>query len=105
MSGAILNTMTPEAKNELLTNSIAKLLEPAQGREYGYDKRTQLQAAFDQACFQTVQQLFREALTTDPVIRQKLDALIKATLSKMLEASTDDLANVMASAFRDALMK
>lgn len=81
---AILESLTPETRNQLITAAIAELLNghPVENRRgYGNDKRTNMQIAFDRAVASAAEDIARKEVSEN----EQLRALFKKMLADACE--------------------
>lgn len=64
ISVALLQTLTPEKRDELITGAIQALLAKNVGS--AYDKRSELQRLFEQECTNVARLIIREHIESDP---------------------------------------
>lgn len=62
---SIIEQMTPEARDKIITDAIAALNKPTQGMGYGAKSETPLQRAFNQAVTLAVQDLVVKIVRAD----------------------------------------
>lgn len=92
---AILDSITPEARDQMLAGAIDKLLAaPARG-EFGYNayaahKKSNLELAFERAIFNTAVKVASEELNADPRLRQRVQSMISPLISGILNEDHDD---------------
>jgi hypothetical protein len=104
VSAAILQTVTAENRDTLITEAIANLLRPKEAR-YG-PKTSLLQEAFDFAVNEKARQILTEMLDTDQKIKAQVSDIIakaaeKAFNEERKEQMIDSMARAIATAFRD----
>jgi pyruvoyl-dependent arginine decarboxylase (PvlArgDC) len=103
VSAAILQTVTAENRDALITSAIASLLAP---NSSGYGGReSPLQVAFNLAIQQTARQIVKEMLDTDEQIKAVVEEIIisaakKAFSSEKKDTMIDSMANAIAEGFR-----
>ena len=74
---AILDTLSSETREELVTNAVKELIQiPKNTTTYG-DKRSVLQRAFGQAVSRVAEELIREQLEEDSLFKTKIQVLLK----------------------------
>lgn len=97
---AILDSLTPEVRDELLRKSISGLLEPTQG-SYGSKNPSILENAFRQAAQWNAERIVRDVLAED----SPQSALFKQTVLAALDKALADqsLVEHIASAVVKAL--
>ncbi len=85
VAGAIIGTLTPEVKQELLTTAVKSLLEPRKD-PYNYGKKlnTPLQDAFENQVSLIAQSVVREFLNKDTDLRAKIAEMYKLAVDKVL---------------------
>jgi len=104
VSAAILQTVTAENRDTLITEAIANLLRP---NSSGYGSKTSLlQEAFNFAVNQKARQILTEMLNTDEKIKAQVSGVIakaaeKAFNEERKEQMIDSMARAIATAFSD----
>ena len=97
VSAAILQTVTAENRDALITQAIASLFAP-NSSGYG-SKQSPLQDAFNSAVFAKARQIVIEVLDLDETLNNKIKAIIVEAAEKALsDEKRDDMINSMASA-------
>jgi pyruvoyl-dependent arginine decarboxylase (PvlArgDC) len=103
VSAAILQTVTAENRDALITSAIASLLAP---NSSGFGSRqSPLQLAFNIAIEQKAKQIVKEMLDTDEQIERAVEDIIisaakKAFSSENKDTMIDSMANAIAAGFR-----
>jgi|GEM_PF-4842166 len=100
---AIMGTLTPEVRENLLRSAISNLLNKKTG-EYGMGK-TELEIAFDRATTEVARELVREYVKSDASFMEKLNALIRETADRILNMPVDKMAEKMADAFTSSMRR
>lgn len=80
---AVLDSLTPESRSELITNAIKGLLKTPTGS--GYDKKSPLQEAFDWAVRNVAEEVAKEQIKGDPEIRATINKLITDSWTKLVD--------------------
>lgn len=78
---AVLDTLTPESRENLIASAIKGLLATPTG---GYDKKTPIQSAFDSAVREVAQQIAREQIIGDAKAKATITSLIAAAWEKLV---------------------
>lgn len=91
---AILDSLTPEVKATLITNAIASVI--SEKVSTSYNAPTVLQYAFNQAVRNVAEQVARDMLADDQVLKEKLKTLMLEAWEKLAggEAYTKLIENV-----------
>lgn len=107
VSKAIVDTLTPEMRVNLITSAVKDTLQKAESSNgYNSDRRSPLQRAFDNACRVEAERFAREQLEKDPVFQEQLQGLFKDVAAKLFdEQNRDELVSAMADNIRKALTK
>ncbi|CDO34649.1 hypothetical protein SPHV1_1750001 [Novosphingobium sp. KN65.2] len=71
---AVLDTLTPESRSELISNAIKSLLVKPTGNSY--NSKTPMQDAFDCAVRDVARAVAQEQIVGDPEIKAKITSLI-----------------------------
>lgn len=104
---AIIDSITPEARDQMLAGAIDKLLEaPARG-ELGYNayaarKTSNLELALERAIFTTAMKVASEQLDADPRLRQRIQEIIDPLILGLLE---EDYADFIKEAIGKAIVE
>lgn len=104
---AILDTLTPEAREQLITNAIKETLTvPQSSGGYGRKERSPLQQAFDSAVYDAANRFAAQTLTNDPAFNEQLKGLFADVANKLFASETrEELVSAIASTIRSALAK
>lgn len=98
---AIMGTLTPEVRDNVLRGAISNLLSPSTD---SWDRgQSPLTKAFSQAVEQVAHQLAREHVQNDPAIMDHLRGLVRTTGEKLLTQDVNKLAEKMADAFVNSI--
>ena len=103
VSAAILQTVTAENRDALITAAISSLLKP---NSSGFGaKESPLQAAFNSAIHQKAKQIVTEMLDADEQIKTALENIIISAAKKAFSAEKkndmiDSMASAIAAGFR-----
>ena len=103
---AIMDTMTPETRAELIQEAIASLLEPKkQGSGYNSPTKSDLQVAFDDVLRAEAVRYATGVLAEDPDFKDKVKALWRDVVEKMFGDSLvyKDLVEKLATNIATAL--
>lgn len=95
---AVLDSLTPEKREALITEAIKQLLTRTNDR---YDSRSSLQKAFDQAVFVVAGEIAREELGKDAAIRATIKKLMTDAFERM---STGEAYETLVEKVRDAMV-
>lgn len=99
---AIMGTLTPEVRAQLLQQAISNLLQPSTDR---YERgQSPLQQAFNIAVNSVAMEIAREEVKASQEIRDKLRALVAEVAAKVLNQDVDKLTEKMAEAFVSGIM-
>jgi hypothetical protein len=79
---AVLDTLTPEARAELLSNAVKSLLSIPTGNSY--DRKSPLQSAFDSAIREVAGQIAREQIVGNTEIKAKIEQMIADAWAKLV---------------------
>lgn len=105
---ALLDSVTPETRDQLMISAISNLMEPQKNkRGYGDDEPSILQSAYNTAAYQIANQTAREWLEKDENFRAKIRDLLAKVTERFFASpeALDDLAEKMASAMTEAFRK
>ena len=107
VSKAIVDTLTPEMRENLITSAVKDTLQKVESSGgYNSDRRSPLQRAFDSACRAEAERFAREQLENDPVFQEQLQGLFKDAAAKLFAAENrESLVSAMADTIRIALTK
>lgn len=109
VSKAIIDALTPEKREELLTNAIKGHLLAPQDNPRGFGSRSgrsPLQEAFDQAVWQVARDYANKHLAEDAAFRTQVEALFRDVAAKLFaEESRETLVSTIASTIREAMTK
>jgi hypothetical protein len=83
IAGAVLQAMTPEARQELLAKAVGSLLTPKK-ESWQKDAKSPLQEAFERAVFSVAHDVCREELKNDTVVREKVRGMVVAAVEKAM---------------------
>lgn len=105
---AVLESITPEARTELLEGAIKHLLtKPPKTTSYGADRESPLREIFQSQVRTVADQLIREQLSNDPDFKAKVSALwadiVKATFDN--EDRRNGMVDKISTAIGDALSR
>lgn len=79
---AVLDTLTPESRADLIGNAVKGLLTTPIGNSY--DKKSPLQSAFDNAVREVAQQIAREQIVGNAEIKGTITKLIADAWEKLV---------------------
>lgn len=100
---AMLGVLTPDVKEQMLTNAIAEILKPSTAL---FDKRkSPIELAFNRAVDSIAQAEACRMIEEDKVLREKIQTLLRITADKVLNADVDKLAERMANAFVESMRR
>lgn len=100
---AIVDAMTPEARQNLLASAVAQAINVQTG---SYDKKSALQRAFDGAVDNECRKYAMEALEKDGEFKKQIESLFADVAKKLFEQNTrDDLVSGLAQTIARALTK
>jgi hypothetical protein len=86
-SAAIFDSLSAEARENVVKQAIQHLLTPEKDRNhYNYGK-TPLQRAFDQAIYSAAQKAVDDAVKNDPAVKARIDEL----LGPLITGAIDEL--------------
>jgi hypothetical protein len=106
VSAAILQTVTVENRDALITEAIANLIAPTPSGFGGRKPISPLQEAFNGAVHDKARQLVTEMLNSDHTFSTKVNAVITEAVLKAFNDEKRDvminaMAHAIANAFRD----
>lgn len=98
---AIMGTLTPEVRAELLQNALTSILTTPPGTSaYGYSKPiSPIQRAFNEAVDLVAQQEAKRLVSEDADLRAKMQELLRKVADKVLATDMDKMAENMANSF------
>lgn len=105
---ALLDSVTPETRDQLMISAISNLMKPQKNtRGYGDDEPSILQSAYNTAAYQIANQTAREWLEKDENFRAKIRDLLAKVTERFFASpeALDGLAEKMASAMTEAFRK
>lgn len=79
---AIMDSLTPEKREQLIQAAIAGLLERKRSTRLGASDKSELQEIFEQATYATASQVIREGLEKDAVFREKIDSVFREAVER-----------------------
>ncbi len=100
MAKAIMDTLTPESRERLISDAVQRLLTTKVSDHY--DAPSKLQNAFDQAVQITAQQIAREIVGADDTIKAKIKEMFEKAWHN---ATVGDNANVIIDKVAQAISK
>lgn len=100
---AIMGTLTPEVRAQIIEKAISALLKPSTD---SWDRgRSPIQTAFDNAVAHCAKEIAKEQIAADEKIRTRLQELMRQAADKVLGMDADKLAEKMADAFTASIRK
>jgi hypothetical protein len=100
---AIMGTLTPEVRGQIIQKAISALLAPSTN---SWDKKkSPIELAFEQAITQLARDEAKRMIAEDEPTRLKVQELLRTTADKVLNADADKLAQRMADAFVDSIRR
>jgi hypothetical protein len=102
---AILDSMTPEHREQLLARAVAGLFEPNKQGGYPPDKRTKFEAAFDDALDYSCRQIVRELVAQPQYVDAIKPLLAKAVEKALVGENAERLVTVFENAITEGLSK
>lgn len=98
---AIMGTLTPELREQMLRQSISKILSPS--TDSWNRGKSPLEEAFEQATTQVAREIVKDMVAQDQAFMAQLRDLIRKVADKVLGCDVDKLAERMADAFTSSL--
>lgn len=103
---AILDSMTPEHKEQLLARAVAGLFEPvADKNSYSSDKRTKFEAAFDDALSLAMRNIVREIIAEERYQAAIKPLIVAAVEKALIGENSERLVSVFEKAIDAGLEK
>lgn len=100
---AIMGTLTPEVRADIIQKAISALLTPSTD---SWDRnRSPIQKAFDDAVAKIAREVASEHVKADAALMLRIKELVRAASDKMFSMDQDKLAQRMADAFCDSIRK
>lgn len=100
---AIMGTLTPEVRGQIIQKAISALLTPSTN---SWDKnKSPIELAFEQAVTQLARDEAKRMISEDAPTREKVQQLLRTTADKVLGADMEKLADRMAEAFTSSLRR
>jgi len=98
---AVIDSLTPESRTELITNAVKMLL----GRKTGnaYDSRSELQVAFDNAVRNVAHEIALEHVK-QPEMMEAINKIVAEAVKRALNLDSDAF-NAMADKMADAIRR
>jgi hypothetical protein len=90
MAKAILDTVTPEKRDELITKAIGFLMIPEKTGSYGGQTTSPLERAFQEAARVVAEKLAREALAADTKFAEQITKLFEDVAAKLFANEVRD---------------
>ena len=100
---AILDSITPEARNKLVTDAIAELLAVQPKDHYGLGGKSKLMEAFDSAIHIAARQLVTEQIKNDPQVQAQIQDLVSAPIAAICDGNYDGLPEKIGAAIGDGV--
>jgi len=100
---AIMGTLTPELRNEILQGAVKAILTERQST-WGNSK-SKLELAFEQAVAEVARKEAQRIVGEDTELRARIEALLRVVADKVLSADVEQLADKMADAFAASMRK
>jgi hypothetical protein len=102
---AILQSIDQQTKERLISDSVKSLIAPGKS-SYGRQEKSPLEAAFDQACFETLRNVAREIVQSEEV-KKNLRDLATKVFDKMWSNETlvEKVSNSLADSLSQLLME
>lgn len=102
---AIIDSMTPEKRNELIENAIKTVLATPRKQNSWDPDRSPLQLAFNEAVRICTDKMARDIIAEDVTFQAKLKELFADVAAQLFERDRDDLVDKIADAFASSLKK
>ena len=100
---AMLGVLTPEVKAKMLENAVQAILRPSTN---SWDnKKSPLELAFERAIERVANDEAKRMIENDEAIRERVQALLRSTADKVLNADADKLTQRMADAFVSSMRR
>lgn len=104
VAGAIMNSLSQEQRNTLITNAVAYLLGPGEERGYGRGRSpSPIEQAFNNAIDFEARKVAAEVLTDNADVQTKLRELITEAVESLMTKNREDTVNRIARAIGDGL--
>lgn len=102
VAGAIIQTLTQEKREELISHAVQALLTPPPTRN-SWDKPlpSPIQQAFDVAVENVAREVAKEQVRSDPALRARLAELITKAVERLM--NSDEVLDRLAQAFGAAI--
>ncbi len=102
---AILDSMTPETREQLLVRAVAGLFEKSDTDKYKSNPRTKFEEAFDDALLMSMRVIVRE-LIAEPRYQDAIKPLLAAAVDKaLLGENRERLVSLFENAIDEGLTK
>ena len=98
---AVIDTLTPEKREELLTNAVQHILSAKESSNY--NSPTLIQGAFNSAVAAVARETAMEQITKDPEVKAKIEGLIKDAWAKVTGEEYSSVVEKVADAIRKGL--
>ena len=102
LSAALLATLTPDMREDLIKQAITYLTTPREFNTYGKRNETPLREAVDQACRQLAYDVAKEHITGNPQVRDAYKAAMTEAVAELL-TNRDGMRRVLSGAMVDAI--
>lgn len=102
IAGAILQSLTPEKRDELLRDAVASLMVPPPKDSWGPRPKAPLLEAFERAAVQVANGIVRDLLANDAGFKAQVTGLITAAVEKAM-VNRDEISDRLAQRLGDLL--
>ena len=96
-AAAIVQTLTPEARDKLITDAVIDLLKPSNA----CDQKTPLERAFNWAVSDVCREIAKNELADNGLVKEKIKTLVQQALERVF--ASDLVTNKIATAIETAL--
>lgn len=88
---AILDSLTPEARDQIMVDAIANLLTIPKKEQYGRQMDTPLQEAFKSAVHSAAVTVVRDMVQSDEAVQAKILELVSTPIAEITKGNWDGL--------------
>jgi len=88
---AIIDSITPEQRNKLVTEAIESLLQAPKRDRYGSPTTPPLTQAFERAVETAAYKVVRDMIENDPAVQARIRELVSAPITELCEGNYDGL--------------
>lgn len=100
ISGAVLQAITPESRDKLLSEALSSLLKAGSS---DYDKKSPLQRAFDHAIADIAREMVTKQFSEDQAVRQKVGDLVAEAVTRVLDGDREKIVKKMSESLTNWL--